>query len=181
MSVGDKVIFQFIQDVLDTSINCRQQGCLPMVGHITAETSPTDVIVVWPTGEAPEVPDSTLFKIFDVADFGNEAAASWGFDVGKYVQITEYPIAGVRAAVASESPGSVVPPQSPAASGIVSLVLALGGIGKESPDLLAAWIAVQDGKKHIAVIGIDGSFSAGVPPFAKPYVEQPGRRAVGFG
>lgn len=181
MAVGDKVIFLFIKNPLDTSINCRQQGCLPMIGTISAETSPTDVIVVWPTGEAPEIPESTVFKVFDLADFGDPAAASWGPDVGKYVQITEYPVAGVRAAFEAEFPGALVPPASPAASGIVSLVLALGNVGGEGPNLIASWIAVQDGKKHIAVIGTDKGIAPSVPAFAKPYVEQPGRRAVGFG
>lgn len=173
MAVGDKVIFNFIKNLLDTSINCRQQGCLPMIGHVDAVAGGDTSRVVWPTGQFPTVPDTTLFKIFDLAAFGDAAAASWGFDVGKYVQITEYPIAGIRQLVEEEFPGTVIPAQSPAGSGIVSLVLALGEIGQLNPQLIASWIAVQDGKKHIAVLG--------VAPFAKPYVEQPGRRAVGFG
>jgi hypothetical protein len=179
MAVGDKVIFPiFTTFIAALNMNCRQHGCLPDIGTVVLESG-SDVTVVWPSGEAVTIPDSVVLKVFDIEDFADEAATSWRNDVGKWVQISEYPTAGIKALVKSEG-GVDLPPQSPAASGQVELVLGVGFIGDEGPGAIVAWIGCQDGKKHIAVLGLPEG-PPGTTPFQKPYGEQPGRRAVGFG
>ncbi len=178
--VGDKVIYRFVENELDTHINCRQQGCLPMIGTVAGAPGGGDLRVVWPTGEDFTVPEASFLKVFEVEDFGDDAALSFRTDIGKYVQITQYPFAGIGEFVESLFPGTVIPPSSPAASGIVVLVLALANPSQDDPDFIASWIAVQNGKKHLVLIGAAEAIGT-TPAFTKAYVEQPGRRAVGFG
>lgn len=184
MAVGDKVAFPFISGGGGISAfnvpACNQCGCLPLIGTVIEEPG-TDVRVAWPAGQEATVPPSTLLKLWDASAFAaEENALSWFADIGKYVQLTDFPYDTFRQ-VAIDLLGFDPGPLSPAASGLLVQVYGFSEYASEDPDGLCAWIALQDGKNHIFVIGFGEGEGVPIPDFGKPYVVQPGRRSVGFG
>jgi hypothetical protein len=179
MSVGDKVTFPILLSSLP-DLNFRALNALPIIGTIIDEPTGTTSTVSWPNGIVSTVPNSVLAKMYPLSAFNNALALSWGDDIGKYVQLTDWPIPGQRAAAAAS--GVPSPPKSPAASGILVMVYgsAIYQPEEDEPTFIIGWVAVQDGRKHIPIIGAD-SLPFSQPAFSKPYNIQPGRRAVGYG
>lgn len=182
MAVGDKVARLFFTDLssvigLSQLTAGKRDGTVPLVGTVVDEPGGGISDVVWPTGNRSAVLTTTLLTLIPLGLLSNDTLRAVEGDLGKWVQIIDWPYRGGSALLALA--GVMVPARSPAASGLITDIW--GWKNESNEESLIIWIEVQNGQAHIPVFMTE--IDLGSPlltPLEKPYLVQGGRRAVGF-
>lgn len=180
MAVGDRVTRNFLtQSVATLGLSQltggKRDGTVPMVGTVVDE--PGDIDVVWPNGNRTLVPAAALITLVPLSSLTNPTLAAVEGDLGKWVQITDWPFHGMKAQLQANAVQTL--DKSPAAAGIITDIW--GFVDSGANEVLIIWVEVQNGQAHIPVYMTEEDIALpGVDPLQKPYIIQPGRRAVGY-
>lgn len=129
MAVGDQVIFDYRQ-IASPGIDEP-----PLRGRSSSEAG-NDVTVLWQNAELTTFLNTFLRKVFTLPD----AALSI---IGKYVQVTDWPVAGTGHN--NKSPGC---------SGIVVDAVAHGAFGAPNADQVDLVVATENGQQHIMLTAV---------------------------